>query len=460
MIKQSEYVLSFSKKLGMYLPSLLKLFFRAYHKEMRDAENIAAFTDGTTICYGKVFFEQFNQNVQLFVIAHELLHILFRHVNRGKQQNVNFQLMNLIADAFINEALAEILPASASDFDGVDFNVLEKILATKLDNAAEVVEEIKKLDVIEATLYVQKLINQQDQANGLNSLDSKLKDSSNNNGNNGHGKNNKGNQQNQNGKNKTKDKDQEFKDALNKYSDLEYKELEESKEFKEELRKNGDNMADAVEEYRMRQLADEIHKEAAKSGHSKLQRLIEKFKVKKIDWKRFIRNEIASQFTLKRVEERAKAPKPYIRNKVCNIPATWSPQYKYDLQKKVSILIAVDVSGSVGSEFVSLGISYIQELHKTNNFALTLMVFTCTIAFTKELKRNEKIDQKWFAYSGGTDFKLVKEFADKGRYDTIFVFTDLCDADVDMRPHNTIWITDKQNHREIPKTMGKTLVIS
>ncbi len=76
----------------------------------RKVELAPAYTDGRTIWYGSKFATWSMEN-QLAVCAHEIMHIAFRHVNRGKALALRFgdkydpQVFNIATDAIINETL-------------------------------------------------------------------------------------------------------------------------------------------------------------------------------------------------------------------------------------------------------------------------------------------------------------------------------------------------------------------
>jgi predicted metal-dependent peptidase len=69
-----------------------------------------AYTDGSTIYYGREF-ETFSLDEQVGLCAHELMHVAFRHVSRGKKlrqrlgADYDSYVMNIAADAIINDTL-------------------------------------------------------------------------------------------------------------------------------------------------------------------------------------------------------------------------------------------------------------------------------------------------------------------------------------------------------------------
>ncbi len=68
-------------------------------------ENVPApaFTDGKTLYYKDEFFKEFTESEQKFIVAHEIFHILFRHLNRNLGKDPD--LLNYVEDAIINQML-------------------------------------------------------------------------------------------------------------------------------------------------------------------------------------------------------------------------------------------------------------------------------------------------------------------------------------------------------------------
>lgn len=62
-----------------------------------------AFTDGEIICYNANFLNTLTENEQIFVLAHEICHIAFNHINRSEGKNK--KIWNIATDAVINANL-------------------------------------------------------------------------------------------------------------------------------------------------------------------------------------------------------------------------------------------------------------------------------------------------------------------------------------------------------------------
>lgn len=118
------------RKLAEFDPAFMSLSLWAHHRDtdgmdvskktidengniqedVRKFELAPAYTDGRVIYYGTEF-EKWQIEAQMAVCAHEITHIAFRHVNRGKALAMRFghlydnKVFNIAADAITNETL-------------------------------------------------------------------------------------------------------------------------------------------------------------------------------------------------------------------------------------------------------------------------------------------------------------------------------------------------------------------
>ncbi|UWR59233.1 vWA domain-containing protein [Phaeobacter inhibens] len=92
-------------------PSFASLSLFCHHRDS-DQAFAPAWTNGKTIYYAKQF-EAWQQPQQIAVCAHEIMHIAFGHIPRGKRLRQRFRrrfdprLFNITTDAIINETLRE-----------------------------------------------------------------------------------------------------------------------------------------------------------------------------------------------------------------------------------------------------------------------------------------------------------------------------------------------------------------
>ena len=100
---------------------------------VQEAEISPAWTDGARMYFGRSFFE-FSEEEQIAVCVHECLHVVFRHVQRGRKiyqkegSAYRADLWNVACDAVINNSIAR-LPWARLPKHGVD---LEKLLGADL----------------------------------------------------------------------------------------------------------------------------------------------------------------------------------------------------------------------------------------------------------------------------------------------------------------------------------------
>lgn len=72
------------------------------YKDVGDVVQIAQ-TDGKTIYYNSNYMNQLDINKQMFVLAHEICHIAFNHIERAVNKNI--EIWNIATDAIINAFL-------------------------------------------------------------------------------------------------------------------------------------------------------------------------------------------------------------------------------------------------------------------------------------------------------------------------------------------------------------------
>ena len=130
-------------------------------------------------------------------------------------------------------------------------------------------------------------------------------------------------------------------------------------------------------------------------------------------------------------------------------------------KRTIKIAVAIDTSGSVGSEEFKEFISEIKGI--MNSYKSSIKIIECDAIIQKEyeLKPYSKIDTK-FKGRGGTDYKPVFDLLNKKReIDLLIYFTDLyCDFnECNPRGYEVIWIcTSKGNYGNKPP-FGKLIRI-
>ena len=130
-------------------------------------------------------------------------------------------------------------------------------------------------------------------------------------------------------------------------------------------------------------------------------------------------------------------------------------------KRTIKIAVAIDTSGSVGSEEFKEFISEIKGIMNSYKSSIKIIECDATIQKEYELKPYSKIDTK-FKGRGGTDYKPVFDLLNKKReVDLLIYFTDLyCDFnECNPKGYEVIWIcTSKGNYGNKPP-FGKLIRI-
>ncbi len=86
-----------------------------------------ACTDGKTIYFNQEFMDKLSETEQMFVMAHEICHIAFNHIERSKDKKK--KLWNYATDAVINAFLKRdgipIIPGMVDESDGLHYSAEE-----------------------------------------------------------------------------------------------------------------------------------------------------------------------------------------------------------------------------------------------------------------------------------------------------------------------------------------------
>lgn len=171
----------------------------------------------------------------------------------------------------------------------------------------------------------------------------------------------------------------------------------------------------------------------------------ELFKVKPriFDWKSYFRRMLGSIYDINIKKTR--------RKESIRFPEFAGIKHK----KKVSILVAVDTSGSVRNKELQDFFSEITYIHKAG---ARITILECD----SKISANYEYNGKWTGKvhgRGGTDFQPVIDYYRKNRreYSALVYFTDGESDLPDNTPRDTIWvITSDGRHQDYP---GKTIYI-
>ncbi|MCR5186005.1 MAG: VWA-like domain-containing protein [Clostridia bacterium] len=133
--------------IGMTLVKLPK--FRTFlhnRKIISDPSCKTAYTDGKMIGYNSHFLEGLSESERVFVLAHEILHILFRHANRAKGRDR--RAWNFVTDAIDNQHLTKAgltPPEGAIIAEGADKYDAEELYDLLITDSPKLSQEIRDL---------------------------------------------------------------------------------------------------------------------------------------------------------------------------------------------------------------------------------------------------------------------------------------------------------------------------
>lgn len=464
-------VLNLLRTLCRNFPSLTQVFYSLYHvnkSEDPDFDAIAA-TDGISIFYGKEFFT-LSKKEQLFVIMHEVLHVLLGHPRLTKidEKPANKNLLNIIEDAVINTALYPIMDVRESEGFGTNFEDISNMLMNlDLDKkemskiAAELkfnytdkrgfvcifMDQMRKsANVVDIYKFLTRLVNELEMPKLL--VLSIPNDGSSDSGDSNDNKNNKDNSKLAN-------------DILKELS-------EESKEYMEERRKNGENFSEEVQDQKLNKAIENTLKDVGNSPSGNyLRDILLKKLHKKFPWRRYVKQVISKNMKVALEKDKINPDKNFILGISQKRDSIIAYPRKLKFVEEFNIMVFVDVSGSISDKELWLFLEYIASLQKDIKFSITLAGISNTVHIPREISRKDNlvdIAKEILNYSGGTDFQPAVDFCKmqekKGiKYAAVFYFTDLESDNIITKPYNFIWLVKRENYREIPKDMGKVVVI-
>ena len=114
-------------------------------KIKEDSRCSTAYTDGKMIGYSSKFFKTISVEERVFVLAHEILHILFRHVHRIKGRDA--KAWNFVTDAIINEILIKAgltPPEGVITMDGADQYNAEELYELIVSNSKKLPPKMRE----------------------------------------------------------------------------------------------------------------------------------------------------------------------------------------------------------------------------------------------------------------------------------------------------------------------------
>lgn len=136
---------SIIEKLLIRYPLFGNVIVNLKFKLTKENVNAPAFTDGGNIFYKQEFIDEYSERDKEFIIAHEIFHIVLRHIFRNVGKDLD--LLNFVEDAIINQLLVRdglVIPDGGVDVeDALNYSVEELYMRflPRLDEIKEWVNE-------------------------------------------------------------------------------------------------------------------------------------------------------------------------------------------------------------------------------------------------------------------------------------------------------------------------------
>ena len=419
-----------------YIPFLSDLI---YSTNIQFIEEKACFTDGKCVYIGVPFLKMWPTVGPYFLFLHETLHMALQHIPRFfalQGSPPEHALSNVLADSVINDTLIEILKTdtlgASMDWNdiqnfGVTSYSLEKTLNQLLVSGWHDKLQIQKINyknIDHSFAVLRHLLKPHKQI----TLSIGAGAGSNGNGNNSGGG----------------DDDDSYSGRSSRAGHI----LEDVGKLGSGATKQ--EVAETNNAIHRKVVGGMIGSTMRGTKSSKLQELIDAiWNKQKIDWKKILANHIKSK--LRGTRTWAK-----LHKKSFSGPAIMPGVQKMD---KYSIMVAVDVSGSVSAKQVKEFLSQIYWLTKKYKATVDYCTFDVKVNQTVLIKTAKDVDQCLVVEGrGGTSYLDVFERAARKRVKELVVLTDgYGDQTQVAKPKfKTWWIVDN-DHVTFP--FGKTMVV-
>ena len=439
----------------------------------KKVEFAPAYTDGRTIYYGTQF-GKWQTEAQMAVAAHEISHISFRHVNRGKALYQRLgpaydpEIFNIATDAIINEMLRLAgykLPGNCI--------YLTELLLKVFDEKVTPQDAVGEWDA--ETLYMRLMSKKQSQGgNGQSGKPSNAGQS----GSSGAAQPNPGQDKSDQGKPDQKkpgqgqgngeDKDDKGQGQSDSPAQR-AKDYASEKDFHSDMDTTGTlTPEDAKEDSEWQQRLERALRYGAQAGTGigKLGHRIADLPKSRTPWELILRRAVTKAVT--------RLPRPsYMRparrwigaEDNARLRGLPTPAYEPGFLKqnmRPRVVIGVDVSGSIGDAVLEIFCGEMASIGNKTGAELHVLVFDTQVLSTQKLdgvdftSEIKKID---FARGGGTSFIDVLNKAEEIDPSIIVMLTDLegpFRAEAPKCP--IIWASPNQRHPEAP--YGRTLSLA
>jgi len=371
-----------------------------------------AATDGTNICYNPKFLETLNESQQIFVFAHEISHIAFKHIERS--ENKNKFAWNLATDAVVNALLKN---------DGLEL----------VDGVVDIPEAIN-CDAEEMYKIIMKELNKKQEEEKSDKENSKNENNSNQNV----GHDDHSNWQDVIEKKKQKDnssneeKSNTSKSEISNSDEPNYAELGEKEAFK----KNKEE-----KERQIQELSKSLARESqAGTDAGKIKKDIRSIGAAPpiIDWR-------------KQLKESVNFNVDWSYSNATIEYGVLTPQLEELTTPETEIVL--DTSGSIDDELLKTFLRECKNILQSSK--VRVGCFDTEFYGFHEIKSVEDIDKLEFEGGGGTNFDVAVD-AFSRRVDNKIIFTDGC-AGMPNKALDAIWIVFKNR---INPPGGKVIYVS
>ena len=454
---------SIKRKLLIKYPTFGSIIANLEFQPSKDLDTTA--TNGKVCYYNPDFLNRVSKEQQVFLFAHEMCHIAFKHIERSEGKDK--ELWNVATDSVINSLLQQDglsmidggvdIPEAKNHTSEEMYDMLMQRKKEQQENSennqGQENSENNQGQGDSGNSQGQKdSENNQEQGNSENSQGQK--DSENN-----QGQRNSENSQEQKNPGKVghhshelwdkaiEDKKKEEKESKgSKEKQQEQQELEKEKsEFEEKGEQEVFKENKQERRKRLQELSKELAREASEgagSGKSIGGKRLDDIGIAKplIDWRRLLRQSIRydEEWSRKNARER----NGYFRHRIVQNPI---PETE----------IVLDVSGSVSEALLK---NFLRECKNIiDNSKVKVGCFDTEFHEFTELKRPEDIDNMEFPIGGGTDFDAAVG-AFSRRATNKIVFTDGYARMPKESPRNVIWVVYGE-HKINPKG-GKVINIT
>ena len=454
---------SIKRKLLIKYPTFGSIIANLEFQPSKDLDTTA--TNGKVCYYNPDFLNRVSKEQQVFLFAHEMCHIAFKHIERSEGKDK--ELWNVATDSVINSLLQQDglsmidggvdIPEAKNHTSEEMYDMLMQRKKEQQENSennqGQENSENNQGQGDSGNSQGQKdSENNQEQGNSENSQGQK--DSENN-----QGQGNSENSQEQKNPGKVghhshelwdkaiEDKKKEEKESKgSKEKQQEQQELEKEKsEFEEKGEQEVFKENKQERRKRLQELSKELAREASEgagSGKSIGGKRLDDIGIAKplIDWRRLLRQSIRydEEWSRKNARER----NGYFRHRIVQNPI---PETE----------IVLDVSGSVSEALLK---NFLRECKNIiDNSKVKVGCFDTEFHGFTELKRPEDIDNMEFPIGGGTDFDAAVG-AFSRRATNKIVFTDGYARMPKESPRNVIWVVYGE-HKINPKG-GKVINIT